>query len=45
MRWVLLFCAVMGLLMLVGGPWRSSHATGVHVTAERVTVEIVGNPP
>ena len=42
---VLLFCAFMGLLILVGGPWRSSHATGVPFTAERVTVEIVGNPP
>ncbi|MEM7285808.1 MAG: hypothetical protein AAF480_05605 [Actinomycetota bacterium] len=44
-RWVVLFFAFIGLMLLVGGHWRSSHATGVPVTSERVTVEIVGNPP
>lgn len=44
-KWILVFFAVVGLLLVVSGPWRSSHATGVPVTSERVTVEIVGNPP
>ena len=45
MRWVAVFFVCIGLLLLVGGQWRSSQATGVPVTSERVTVEIVGNPP
>ena len=44
-KWLLVFFAFIGLLLLVSGQWRSSHATGVPVTSERVTVEIVGNPP
>ena len=44
-KWVFVFFAFVGLLLLVGGQWRSSNATGVPVTSERVTVEIVGNPP
>lgn len=44
-RWILVFFAFIGLLALMAGHWRQSHATGVPVTSDRVTIEIHGNPP